>query len=83
MKGSGPVLTIPEAVEYSKLSRRSIERLIERDDIRTVRYVGIRRVFIPLSELDRIITEGSSDVPASVPGARHNVAAFGGSRRKP
>jgi excisionase family DNA binding protein len=75
------LLTIKEAVTYSHLSKRTLERMIANGDLEVVRYVGVRRVFILVSDLDRLMKEGRT-VPETVPTYRHKLAAVGGKGRR-
>ena len=69
--GNGsPWLTVAEAAEYARVSERSIERLVERDEIRTSTI--FRRRLVHRDELDAYMraTTGEDVAPTTSPRRR-------------
>jgi len=74
------LMNIKEAARYLAISKRSMERLIEKDEVIIVRLPGIRKNLFRAEDLDLLAKEGRI-VPASVPTFGHIKAANGGNRR--
>ena len=68
------------AAEYLGISRRSVERLIEYEEIEVVRLPGIRKNLFRTEDLDKLIKESRTG-PATVSASRHSVASWGGNGR--
>ena len=52
---------IKEAATYLGISVRSIERLLEKDEIPTVKLPGLRRILFRVEDLDQLIAEYVTD----------------------
>lgn len=72
---------INEAAKFLSVSKRTMERLIENDDITTVSLPGIRKTLFHVRDLERFALE-NRNVPATVPGGGHKLAGLAGGRRK-
>jgi excisionase family DNA binding protein len=60
------LLTVGEVAEYLKLNQQTVRNMIDRGELRSLR-VGVRRVRIRQSELDRFLAAGEADDKARDP----------------
>ncbi len=75
------VVGIDGAAAYLGVKRRSIERMLAKDELPTVQLPGVRRVLFRIEDLDRLLKD-SVVVPAFVPKPRRIVAVLGGNSRR-
>lgn len=75
-----PLLDIKGAAAFLCISTKSVERLIENEEIEVVRLPKIRKLLFRPEDLEKLVKE-SRVVPGFVPDTRHSLSVLrGGSR---